>query len=216
VPLVNGQLFDDKVLCPAHAAGFSVVTGEPESAPGLDGIPTFGIVERDGKWFVQVPEGPLPKKVAMPLTKRDPEDKRHFVIVGGGPAGLNCAETLRQSGFTGQISVYGKEGVIPYDRTMLSKVLPTGNPDKLSLRPEDYLKDADIDYKLGGKGAVFSINTEKRKIITHAGDHVEYDKLLIATGCEPFFPPVENLGKNVREVPKNVHFLRTAKDMLTI
>ena len=28
------MLFDDKVLCPAHAAGFSIVTGEPEQAPG--------------------------------------------------------------------------------------------------------------------------------------------------------------------------------------
>ena len=52
VPLENGELFDDKILCPAHTAGFSVVTGEPEQAPGLDGIPTFSVVERDGKHFV--------------------------------------------------------------------------------------------------------------------------------------------------------------------
>ena len=29
-PLVTGQLFDDKVLCPWHTAGFSIVTGAPE------------------------------------------------------------------------------------------------------------------------------------------------------------------------------------------
>jgi nitrite reductase/ring-hydroxylating ferredoxin subunit len=38
-PLINGVLFDDKVLCPWHAAGFSVVTGAIESAPGIDGVP---------------------------------------------------------------------------------------------------------------------------------------------------------------------------------
>ena len=27
VPLNGGMLFDDKVLCPAHAAGFSIITG---------------------------------------------------------------------------------------------------------------------------------------------------------------------------------------------
>jgi nitrite reductase/ring-hydroxylating ferredoxin subunit len=27
VPLDGGVLFDDKVLCPAHAAGFSIITG---------------------------------------------------------------------------------------------------------------------------------------------------------------------------------------------
>jgi NADH dehydrogenase FAD-containing subunit len=35
------------------------------------------------------------------LTKRDPENKKHFVIIGGGAAGLNAAETLRQSGYSG-------------------------------------------------------------------------------------------------------------------
>ena len=44
VDLSYGMLFDDKVVCAAHAAGFSIVTGEPESAPGLDGIPTFKVV----------------------------------------------------------------------------------------------------------------------------------------------------------------------------
>jgi nitrite reductase/ring-hydroxylating ferredoxin subunit len=52
VPLEGGMLFDDKVLCPAHAAGFSVVSGEPELAPGLNGIPSFPVHERDGKFFV--------------------------------------------------------------------------------------------------------------------------------------------------------------------
>ena len=52
VPLNNGMLFDDKVLCPAHAAGFSIITGQPENAPGLDGIPSFPVVEKNGKFFV--------------------------------------------------------------------------------------------------------------------------------------------------------------------
>lgn len=43
-PLVEGVLFDDKVLCPYHAAGFSVVTGAVDSAPGLDGVPRYDIV----------------------------------------------------------------------------------------------------------------------------------------------------------------------------
>ena len=95
VPLDGGMLFDDKVLCPAHAAGFSILTGEPENAPGLDGLPTFSVIERDGKSFVLVPEGGVPGSVPMPLTKRDHDNKTHFVIIGGGAAGLNCAETLR-------------------------------------------------------------------------------------------------------------------------
>ena len=48
VPLDGGLLVDDQVLCPAHLAGFSVVTGEVERAPGLDGLSTFPVVEKDG------------------------------------------------------------------------------------------------------------------------------------------------------------------------
>jgi len=74
VDLTFGMLFDDKILCPAHAAGFSVVDGKPEQAPGLDGIPSYKVVARDGKTFVEVPEAGLPAKASMPLTKRDPSN----------------------------------------------------------------------------------------------------------------------------------------------
>ncbi len=55
-PLVNGVMFDDKVLCPWHAAGFSVVSGAVELAPGLDGVPKYQIHNQDGKYFVEVPK----------------------------------------------------------------------------------------------------------------------------------------------------------------
>jgi nitrite reductase/ring-hydroxylating ferredoxin subunit len=59
-PLNTGLLFDDKVVCPWHVAAFNVTTGALEGAPGLDGLPTFKIVEKDGKQFVEVPV-PLPR-----------------------------------------------------------------------------------------------------------------------------------------------------------
>lgn len=63
VELQWGTIFEDKILFPAHAAGFNIVTGESDGGPGLDGVPTFPVVERDGKFFVQIPEGKLPRKV---------------------------------------------------------------------------------------------------------------------------------------------------------
>jgi nitrite reductase/ring-hydroxylating ferredoxin subunit len=54
-PLTWGALFEDKVKCPWHAAAFSIVTGELEGAPSLDGLPKFDVVERDGRHFVKVP-----------------------------------------------------------------------------------------------------------------------------------------------------------------
>jgi len=80
------------------------------------------------------------------------------VIVGGGAAGLNCAETLRQSGYTGQITMISREDMVPYDRTLLTKAVTVGDPSKWALRPESFLKDADIDFKL--KSRVYSVNAE--------------------------------------------------------
>jgi NAD(P)H-nitrite reductase large subunit len=38
--------------------------------------------------------------------------------------------------------------MVAYDRTLLTKVLPTGDASKFKLRSEDFLKTADIDFKL--------------------------------------------------------------------
>jgi len=37
---------------------------------------------------------------------------------------------------------------VPYDRTLLSKVLASGDVTKFKLRNEEFLANADIDYKL--------------------------------------------------------------------
>lgn len=137
-PLSTGQMYDDKVLCPWHAASFSVVTGALEGGPAIEGLPTFSIVERDGKVFVQVP-AKLPRTHAAKMAKRDPNNKTRYVIVGGGPAGLMCAETLRQSDFTGEIIILSADNLVPYDRTLLTKVLPTGDATKFKLRDEEFL-----------------------------------------------------------------------------
>jgi NAD(P)H-nitrite reductase large subunit len=82
---------------------------------------------------------PLPKGHTQPMAKRDPKDNRRFVILGGGPAGLFCAETLRQSDYTGEIVVVSAENMVPYDRTLLTKVLPTADASKFKLRPDEFL-----------------------------------------------------------------------------
>lgn len=146
-PMSTGLMFDDKVMCPWHAAAFSVVTGAVENAPGMDGLPLYSITEKDGKPFVTVPV-PLPRSTTQKLAKRDPNDKRRYVIIGGGPAGLNCAEALRQSNFTGEIVVISAEDMVAYDRTLLTKVIATGDASKFKIRSDDFLKNADIDFKL--------------------------------------------------------------------
>jgi NAD(P)H-nitrite reductase large subunit len=83
------------------------------------------------------------------MAKRDPNNKTKMVIVGGGAAGLNCAETLRQSNFTGEIIVLSNEKQLPYDRTILSKGVSSTDVSKLGLRTSEFLDNYDITYNLG-------------------------------------------------------------------
>ena len=73
-----------------------------------------------------------------PYAPRDGE--KTFLIIGGGnpypylmylllshshspgPAGVECAETLRREGFKGKVIIASRETVLPYDRPKLSKV----------------------------------------------------------------------------------------------
>lgn len=205
-PLAKGMLFDDKVLCPLHAAGFSIVTGAAENAPGLDSLPKYDIIEEGKRFYVVVPEK-LEQKRTLPISKRDPNDKRNFVIVGGGAAGLNCAETLRYSGYTGKITFICKEKVLPYDRTLLTKTLPVGDPSKFELRNKEWLDSADIDVVYD---SVYSVHPETKQIAMGRGEAIKYDKLCIATGTDVNKPPIP--GNDA----KFVYYIRTNEDQIKI
>jgi len=202
-PLTSGVLFDDKVLCPYHSAGFSIVTGATESGPVRDNLPRFEVFEKGGKSYVRVP-WPLPKKAEPVMAKRDPNDKRRYVIVGGGPAGLHCAETLRQSNFTGEIVVVSDEDMVPYDRTLLTKVLPTGDPTKFKLREEAFFQQHSIDYKLGTRVSRVDPNTKEVRL--EDGSTLHYDKLCVASGAKPRKPQIKGVDS------KNVFFIRNNQD----
>lgn len=96
----------------------------------------------------------------MPMSKRDPNDKRRYVIVGGGPAAVSCALTLRQSGYTGELVMISSEEIPPYDRTLLTKVLPFGDARRFALRSDDVYKNHDIDIKY--KANVTAVNSKDK------------------------------------------------------
>ena len=204
VDLKWGMLFGRRVICPAHGASFDVVDGSLLSNPGLDGIPTYQIVEDHSGTYVSVPEDGLKaQSVERKLTPRDPNDPRNYVIIGGGAAGMNCAENLRYSGYAGKITMISPENMLPYDRTMLSKALPVGDADKWKMRCPGFHKRASIDII---KDKVYSIHPDVKKLALERGEAIAYDKVLIATGGDPRRPPIPGMGS------KNVCVLRSNQD----
>ena len=142
------------------------------------------------------------------MAKRSPEDHRKYVIVGGGPAALSCAETLRQSGFTGEIVMISEEDALPYDRTMLSKWITGSSLAKLMIRDSSFYEQFDINLRKGSR--VSHIDFDSNTIYTNDFTRINYDKLLIATGGSARKPNIP--GVNL----KNVQVLRNIQDQVKI
>lgn len=202
-PLSKGVLVDDKVLCSTSGSGFSVTTGALEYVPSQDGIPIYEITQKDGKSFVRVPKKMEQKQVAKMAT-RDKSNQSRFVIVGNGLAGLSCAETLRQSNFTGEIMVLSSENMLPYDQSLLSKLAASVNAEKLIARGSDFLDEYGIDYYLNQK--IGSIEPGNKSVRMEDGYRISYDKLLLANG-EKFLW----IDHNIKKL-KNILTLSTTAD----
>jgi 3-phenylpropionate/trans-cinnamate dioxygenase ferredoxin reductase component len=111
--------------------------------------------------------------------------KPSLVIVGGGMAGAVAAQTLREEGFDGKITLLGQELHAPYERPPLSKDYLQGKADRDSIfvHPEPWYAEHAVDLSLGT--TVTSLDPASRTITTAAGTQLSYDKLLIATGSKP-------------------------------
>jgi 3-phenylpropionate/trans-cinnamate dioxygenase ferredoxin reductase component len=108
-----------------------------------------------------------------------------FIIVGGGLAGALAAETLREEGFDGRITLLGEEPHRPYERPPLSKDYLQGKADRDSIfaHPAPGYADHAVELRLGT--AVTSLDPAARTVTTASGVQLGYDKLLLTTGSTP-------------------------------
>jgi len=185
--LAKGTLWDDKVICPLHHAAYSVVNGLPDEGPAYDSIPTYEIREENGKLFVKVPKN-LEFRQTLPMTTRSADDKRRFVILGAGSAALSAAETLRSSGYGGEIIMITNDTALPYDRTILTKNMFKVNLPQISIRDQAHFDKYGITV-LTGKN-VKNVNVKDQTVQVDGLGDVQYDKLLVATGGQPRVPKI--------------------------
>lgn len=131
------------------------------------------------------------------------------VIVGAGECGTLAAQTLRRSGWTGQITLIGAEPLLPYERPPLSKVALTvaEHTGHVGVATEEDFAAADIGYVSGT--TVVAIDRAGGAVELSDGRRLPYDRLLLATGATPRRLP---LAAGVR----GVHYLRTHADALLL
>ncbi|MFG1608013.1 NAD(P)/FAD-dependent oxidoreductase [Actinoplanes sp. NPDC049265] len=123
------------------------------------------------------------------------------VVIGAGLAGLRAAESLRQNGYQGSLTIVGDEEHGPYNRPPLSKDLLRGAVSEESCRFDTAGLDATW---LLGRSAV-RLDVAGRRVTLDDGSRLGYERLLVATGCRPrpWPAPVPSAG---------VHMLRSLDD----
>ena len=116
--------------------------------------------------------------------------KMKLVMVGNGMAGVRTLEELLKiAPDLYDITVFGAEPHPNYNRILLSPVLAGEQTlDEIVLNPISWYADNGIKLHLGKK--VIDIDRRKRIVRAEDGSEAEYDRLLIATGSNPFILPV--------------------------
>ncbi|MBX6357626.1 MAG: FAD-dependent oxidoreductase [Micromonosporaceae bacterium] len=129
-----------------------------------------------------------------------------FVIVGGGLAGAMAAQTLREEGFAGRITVLCAEDHRPYERPPLSKAYLSGSADRESVfvHPDGWYAEHDVTLLAGVRAT--AVDPQAHTVATSDGSLLRYTKLLLATGSTP--RPLPAAGADL----DGVHYLRTVAD----
>lgn len=122
--------------------------------------------------------------------------KEKLVLIGNGMAGVRTLEELLKLGpEMYDITVLGSEPHPNYNRIMLSPVLAGEKSiDDIVLNDLDWYADNNITLKAGDAAA--RIDRVARKVVTESGEEFAYDRLLIATGSNPFIIPVPGHDKD--------------------
>jgi NADPH-dependent 2,4-dienoyl-CoA reductase/sulfur reductase-like enzyme/nitrite reductase/ring-hydroxylating ferredoxin subunit len=177
--LAEGLASGGTVRCPLHHACFDLKTGEVLRAPALDPLDRWK-VEIDGDLaFVR-------EKLASPAPAEPrATEVARILIVGGGAAGLACANELRRLGYQGSVTMLSADHDPPCDRPNLSKdyLAGTAPEEWIPLRTDDWYRDNRIDLRLGVE--VTAIDPEDCTVQFASGERLPFDRLLLATGAEP-------------------------------
>ncbi|MGW4116256.1 NAD(P)/FAD-dependent oxidoreductase [Actinosynnema sp. NPDC004786] len=125
-----------------------------------------------------------------------------FVVVGAGLAGARAAQALREEGFAGRVVLVGDDPERPYERPPLSKGYLLGDQERASVyvHDEQWYEANAVELRLDC--AVTALDRVAHRVELAGGGHLDYTKLLLATGSSPRRLPVPG-----DDLP-GVHYLR--------
>ena len=139
----------------------------------------------------------------------EPQPDPGIVIVGAGQAGYQLANSLRDAGYQGALTLIGDEAELPYQRPPLSKAFLSGalGAEALTFQQQPHFDTRVIDLRTGLR--VSQIDRAAQRVDLSDGDSLAYDRLVLATGAaNRVLPGSEGIG--------GIHSIRTLADARAI
>jgi len=124
-------------------------------------------------------------------------------------AGFTAARAVRKLDPDIRIEVYSREPYLYYYRPRLPDLVAGEvEPDDIIAYQPDWYESHAIEVRL--RETVLSVDTDGRSIVLNGGRRASYDALLLASGADPFVPPIP--GADI----DGVFVLRTMDHALSI
>ena len=129
-----------------------------------------------------------------------------IVVVGHGMVGHKFLESLAESGQPDlDVTVLCEEPRAAYDRVHLSEFFSGKTADELSLVAPGFFEKTGFTLRLAARAA--AVERRNKTVTTADGEVIAYDKLVLATGSNPFVPGVPGRDR------AHCHVYRTIEDL---
>jgi nitrite reductase (NADH) large subunit len=120
---------------------------------------------------------------------------KKLVVVGNGMAGVACVEQILRHAPKFEITIFGDETHVNYNRILLSSVLAGEKSlDDIVINGLDWYQKNSIDLKLGVR--ITDVDAVAKTVTGNDGSVTPFDKLLLATGSTPIIPSIEDVEKD--------------------
>jgi NAD(P)H-nitrite reductase large subunit len=117
----------------------------------------------------------------------------NYVIIGNSVAAVGAIRGIRKVDSEGHITVLSRENHTAYGRPLISYLLGGMiNEKRMPYLPNDFYEKHKVNLLLGSE--VVAVESAQSKVKLASGETIPYDRLLIATGGDPFVPPIEGMG----------------------
>ncbi len=117
----------------------------------------------------------------------------NYVIIGNSVAAVGAIRGIRTIDTTGNITVISRESHTAYGRPLISYLLGgTVTEKRMAYLPEGFYEQHRVNLLLNSEAV--AVDPAKKQIKLASGDSIPFDRLLIATGGDPFVPPIEGLA----------------------